>query len=155
MYRCILVPLDGSETGEGALQHACGLGEHVGARLILLRAVEPHPAAMYGPGVGVALPLEAIHAEEAADAAEAEAYLARIADALPAGLRVDTEVRRGEADATIIAVAAEMGCDLIVMATHSRAGIDRLLHGSVTEQVVREAGIPVLVIHAAGRAAHV
>ena len=55
-------------------------------------------------------------------------------------------VRDGDPAATILAAAAELGCDMIVMGTHGRSGLERLLTGSVAETVMRQARCPVLVL---------
>ncbi len=75
---------------------------------------------------------------------EAEAYLTPIATRLRAGgVRVSTEVRRGEPVAEILAGAKETRAGLIIMTTHGRTGFGRLLFGSVAEGVLRQADVPV------------
>jgi nucleotide-binding universal stress UspA family protein len=61
-------------------------------------------------------------------------------------LRVETVLREGHPAVEILRMANEIGCDLIVMGTHGRTGLGRLLMGSVAEQVVRQAICPVLTI---------
>ena len=62
---------------------------------------------------------------------------------------VESVLRRGFAAEEIVETADEMGCDLIVMGTHGRTGLSRLLMGSVTENVLPNANCPVLVVKAA------
>ncbi|PZR99788.1 MAG: hypothetical protein DLM69_07040 [Candidatus Chloroheliales bacterium] len=78
---------------------------------------------------------------------EADRYLGEVADQLRvSGVHnVATRVARGEAAANIVALA-DAGYDLVVMSTHGRSGLVRTLLGSVAEQVVREAGLPVLLV---------
>jgi nucleotide-binding universal stress UspA family protein len=61
-------------------------------------------------------------------------------------LRLETKMVEGHPAETICRVAKEEGCDLIVMGTHGRSGLGRLLLGSVAEQVLREAACPVLTV---------
>jgi universal stress protein A len=79
---------------------------------------------------------------------EARAKLELIAkDTLKTGVKYVIDVRTGVPDIDIVRAAQELGVDLIVMVTHGRKGIERLVMGSVTEHVVREAPCPVLVLH--------
>jgi universal stress protein A len=79
---------------------------------------------------------------------EARAKLELIAkDALKTGVKYVIDVRTGVPDIDIVQAAHELGVDLIVMVTHGRKGLERLVMGSVTEHVVREAPCPVLVLH--------
>ena len=81
------------------------------------------------------------------EAALADAYLARIGEGLKAkGLRVSWEVRWGNAATEIVQCALDQGIGLIALSTHGRSGLGRLLFGSVAQRVVREAGVPVLLI---------
>ena len=68
------------------------------------------------------------------------------------GLEATTSVEMGYAPEALIAVAKEQGCGLIVMGTHGRRGIDRIVFGSVAEKVVKSSPLPVLTIHPAGSA---
>lgn len=144
MFKSILVPLDGSALAEQALVPAGCLAERFGSELMLLRVVTPERAL---PGLA--------HLSARGDGdysapvrplmEEAEAYLAGLS--LPAvGLRVRTQVLAGAPPEMIIATAAEGGADLIVMSTHGRAGLLRLLYGSVAEAVLRGATVPVLLV---------
>jgi nucleotide-binding universal stress UspA family protein len=73
-------------------------------------------------------------------------YLDGLARRLPAGrVPVDTEVRRGEPGPGILAATREHLADLVVMATRARTGLDRCLHGSVAEGVLRDSPVPVLL----------
>jgi nucleotide-binding universal stress UspA family protein len=69
-------------------------------------------------------------------------------DCLKKGIKIVTGyVKEGEAEDIILSTAKNKHCDMIVMSTHGRSGIDRVLLGSVTEHVIRHAGCPVLAIH--------
>jgi nucleotide-binding universal stress UspA family protein len=81
--------------------------------------------------------------------AQAQAALGRTAAAL-AGVRVEERLEGGDVARTICNVARELGVDVIVIGSHARAGIGRLVVGSVSEHVVRRAPCPVLVVRADG-----
>jgi nucleotide-binding universal stress UspA family protein len=144
MFNTILVPLDGSMLAEQALLPACQIAQKFGAELLLLRVVSPDISLLSLPQL--TLQPENINEfifKQHMD--EAEAYLANYL--LPmAGIPVRTRVLGGAAPEMIVATAAEEPADLIVMSTHGRAGLTRLLYGSVAEAVLRGASAPVLLI---------
>jgi len=138
--KTILVPLDGSRLGELAITPAVDLARDKGARLILLRAAEAHTL--------VADPTEA----QVAAVREAEDYLAavrtRVATAdIP---EVETSVWYGPPAEAIVEAARYRGADLIVMSSHGRSGLGRLVLGSVAEMVLRATPTPILLIRAGG-----
>lgn len=138
----MLVPLDGSPLSEQILPHATWLGRLVGARCTLLRVIEP---AVRGFVVNGVEPMVDVDAQERAWQ-QATADLERIANRLRAdGLSVVPEVRVGRPIAEILECAAEREVDLIAMSTHGHGGLTRLILGSVTDKVLRGAGVPVLV----------
>ena len=144
MFKKVMVPLDGSELAEQALAPACRIAEKFGGELLLVRVVTAEhslPTLAYRAarpdGSATQLPR--------ADVDEAEAYLTNLK--VPAmGVPVRTLVLSGAPPELIIATAAESGVDLIVMSTHGRAGLMRLLYGSVAEAVLRGASVPVLLM---------
>jgi len=135
----ILVPLDGSMLAEGALSNAVDLAERNGATISLLRAAE----AFTRPGA------DAVEAQVTA-VREAEEYLAAVVRRLTnRGIgRVETHVWYGPVAAAIVEAAAAQKADLIVMSTHGRSGLGRLVLGSVTESVLRGTTVPILVVRA-------
>ena len=135
----ILVPLDGSMLAEAALSTALDLAGKDGATLGLLRAAEASTL----PGI------DAVRAQITA-IREAEEYLAAVAKRLAdKGIgRVETHVWYGPAAAAIVEAAAAQKADLIVMCTHGRSGLGRLVLGSVTESVLRGTTVPILVVRA-------
>jgi nucleotide-binding universal stress UspA family protein len=157
-YRGILVPLDGSERAETALPHAVALARRFAARVVLYRAVEP-PGPIVPPGVvgpAPALPMEpppmldTVQLAEEARALAGE-YLDAQAGALKRlGVPVTAVVgEAGDVAEQILETARGEEIDLIVMSTHGRTGLDRLLFGSVAENVVRHSPVPVLLIRRA------
>jgi nucleotide-binding universal stress UspA family protein len=140
----LLVPLDGSAFAETALPHATALARTLGSTILLLRAVEP-PIALYTyPEVA----LVQVSTEE--QHREAELYLEEAAQRLRStGLSVTTVVREGWPADVIAYRGTELGPSLIVMATHGRTGVARLLLGSVALEVVRRSPLPVMLIRPA------
>jgi nucleotide-binding universal stress UspA family protein len=134
----LLIPLDGSRFAEAALPKAVELvRNNPGATLILLRAAE----ATTFPGVD---PIDA----QVSVVHEAEDYLETVAARLRAdgvsGVR--TSVWYGAAAPAIIEAAERANADLIVMSTHGRSGVGRLIVGSVAESVLRGTRTPIFLI---------
>jgi nucleotide-binding universal stress UspA family protein len=136
----ILVPLDGSALAESAISKAMELAGD-GSTLLLLRAAEAHTL----PGVD---PTEA----QVEVVREAEEYLASAAARIgtPRGTKVETSVWYGPAASAIIDAARLRKADLIVMSTHGRSGVGRLILGSVAESVLRGTVTPILLLRDSG-----
>jgi nucleotide-binding universal stress UspA family protein len=139
----ILVPLDGSALAEAALPKALELAEVSGARVLLLRAAEAKTL----PGAD---PTEA----QVKVVSEAEAYLARLRKRLTRRGRVtvETAVWYGPAARAIVEAARIRKVDQVVMTTHCRSGVRRLLLGSVAESVLRGTTTPLLLLRTEGAA---
>jgi nucleotide-binding universal stress UspA family protein len=140
MYERILVPTDGSAGVERAVEHAVDLAATHGARIHGLYVIN---AATFG-GLPMETSWEGISGvlrEEGEEAVERVREMAERRD-----VPVDTRIVEGVPSRTIVTYADRNDCDLIVMGTHGRGGIDRLLMGSVTERVVRTADQPVLTV---------
>jgi nucleotide-binding universal stress UspA family protein len=142
--RSILLPTDFSACAECALPYATQLARASGARLICLYVVEPMmPPVGYAP---VAEPLPAVDVSEQLQQS-AERELPKLATREEcAGLAVEELIVHGEAAAEIVRVAREREVDLIVISSHGRTGLGRMLFGSTAESVVRHAHCPVLVV---------
>ncbi|HXJ79526.1 MAG TPA: universal stress protein [Candidatus Methylomirabilis sp.] len=133
----ILVPLDGSALAESALAKAIDVAGSE-STLMLLRAAEAHTL----PGVD---PTDA----QVEVVREAEAYLAAVAARVKdKGVRVETSVWYGPADSAIVEASRLRKADLIVMSTHGRSGLGRLILGSVAESVLRGTTTPILLLRA-------
>jgi nucleotide-binding universal stress UspA family protein len=146
MARRILVPLDGSPGSETIVDALESLDLTAGAALILLHTVMPSIApTMAGPGQMVGptvLPYDVYEAGRE----QALRYLEQVAARLESrGLACECEVREGPPAETIIKAQADLGADLVAMATHGRSGLGRLFLGSVAEAVVGHVPVPVLV----------
>jgi nucleotide-binding universal stress UspA family protein len=148
MIKKILIPLDGSEVAEHALQPALDLAQAAGGEVVLLRCLVGIPLLM----PDLAGMYSSMQIEETIEQfrAEAEGYLATIQQqrARP-GVTIQAEVHDGDAAGVIVDLAAEEGVDLIVMSTHGYSGLQRWALGSVTERVLQRAPCPVLVIRSA------
>jgi nucleotide-binding universal stress UspA family protein len=134
----VLHPTDFSERSEYAFRLACSLARDYGARLVVLHVATP-PLALYGEGV--------ILPEPEAHLAEARKRLDQL-EAPGPGVRLERRLAEGDPAAEVLRLAREVGADLIVMGTHGRTGLSRLLAGSVAEQVMRRAACPVLTVRA-------
>lgn len=143
MYDRILVATDGSEESLRALDHALDIAGQYGATLHALYVVDGgHPLSDLDGGAMDLGPLfEALHEE-------GERTLERIEErAEEAGTPCVTAVREaGSVHGAILDYADENDVDLLVLASHGRRGLDRLLLGSVTERILRTSDIPVLVV---------
>jgi nucleotide-binding universal stress UspA family protein len=140
MMKRILVPLDGSSLAEAVLPQVQELAKALGAELFLVRAAVAHVF----PGAD---PSE----EEIDVVRKAEEYVTEVAGRLrDAGIPIHTAVRYGEAAEEILEHIRDNAVDLVAMSTHGRSGLSRLVLGSVAEQVVRHAPVPVLLMRARG-----
>jgi nucleotide-binding universal stress UspA family protein len=136
----ILVPLDGSALAEEALASTGLLAEPLGARLHLLRVVEPPRYPLYGDGY-VYVPFD-----DAAELQQARAYLDELAGRLAdTGTDVSIEVAVGLPSSVVPRVARESQADVIAMATHGRGGLARLVLGSVATGTLQRAHVPLLL----------
>ena len=141
MYEKILVPLDGSVLAERAIRHAQEIARGTRSEILLMQAVNfPVPVVPEA----VLMPDAKWLAEAKKEAAQ---YLEGIAASLrEAGMRVRTLLdERPPADA-ILHIAAREEVDLIVMSTHGRGGLTRMLMGSVAESVFRATSRTVMLV---------
>jgi nucleotide-binding universal stress UspA family protein len=140
-FQTILHPTDFSSAAEHAFQVACSLARDHNARLIVLHAVPP-AAFDFGD-------LQA-HEYPAGYAKKVWEDIRRLTRADPhlRDLDIESELVDGDPVQMILAKAEESRCDLIVMGTHGRVGLSRLLMGSVAEAVMRRARCPVLTVKA-------
>jgi nucleotide-binding universal stress UspA family protein len=143
MYSHILIPTDGSELAEKAVQHGLELAEAIKANVVILTVTEP---------------FQVFTAEVAAIGDTPEDYKVRVAQqaanilaaaaakAKARGVAVETlQVEHFSASDAIVETAASKGSDLIVMASHGRKGISAILLGSETAKVLTHCKVPVLV----------
>lgn len=145
MFKHLLVPTDGSELSLRAVAQAVGFAQELGARITFFFAIQPFPrlysdlGAVFGVSA-LALFSEDAHAVAAKALDDAE-KLAREAGVACEKLQLNCE----EPYVGIIEAATTRQCDLILMASHGRRGIDAMLIGSETQKVLTHTSIPVLV----------
>ena len=137
-FKTILHPTDFSPSANEALRIACSLAREHGAKVILLHVAQ-RPISSVG-GMPVPPPPPPI-IDWSQLKTEIEAIAAGIKD-----ISVEVRLEEGDAASTIVNLARDLGADIIVIGSHGRTGVSRLLMGSVAEHVVRMAGCPVLTV---------
>jgi nucleotide-binding universal stress UspA family protein len=149
VYTHILISTDGSELAQRGVDHGLSLAKALGSKVTIVTVTEPIPTAGiagYGGWVTTDLDIEGLeavnnelangilsNAKSLAERMELEVKTVHIRNAWPANAIVDA--------------AQEHGCNLIVMASHGRRGIKKILLGSQTSEVLVNAPVPVLVVH--------
>lgn len=146
MYQRILIATDGSPLSDKAVEHGLALAALTGATVVALKVVHRYPRSYFEGGVPA--DMNAVKDIEAqwGDAAQAmvDGVKAR-GDAQ--GVAVKAVIAKSDLVAeAVIAAAKKHKCDLIVMASHGRKGLKRLLLGSETQHVLTHSHIPVLVL---------
>jgi nucleotide-binding universal stress UspA family protein len=144
MFKHMLVPTDFSETASKALDSALLIASKFGSKLTLMHAYTI-PMNGYDYAQGLLWPMDDL---ARAAKKELDGVLAKTKERHP---NVDGVVVCGDPASQILVIAKECGADTIVLGTHGRHGVSRLLLGSVAEKVVRSSPVPVLTIscHAA------
>jgi nucleotide-binding universal stress UspA family protein len=138
--RTVLHPTDFSQHSNYAFRLACSLARDYGAHLIVLHALE-RPVFAYS-GVMTAPPPPSPWADERKAIEERLHWIQPV----HTGISIEHLLVEGDPAAVILQVAKEHDCDLILMGSHGRTGLGRLLMGSVAERVVRKASCPVLTV---------
>ena len=139
-YSRILVPLDGSALAEEALPTAMAFVQRAGktGKLMLLRVTHMEYL-VYSRGGPFEVP-SGVHQE-------VDAYLARLEAQMKSdGVPVEVVRTEGEPAIAIVEIAHDHHADLIVMVTHAREGMSRLVHGSITDRVLQASSVPVLLL---------
>jgi nucleotide-binding universal stress UspA family protein len=146
MYKRILVPTDGSALSKKAVQSAVDLASSVGAELVALNVVPRYPRSYFEGGLAVSTAEVARVEKQWSDQGQAVAdEVGRAAE--KAGVKAKAITVRSDLVAeAILAAARKNKCDLVVMASHGRKGLKRLLLGSETQHVLTHGNIPVLVL---------
>ncbi len=140
----VLCPIDFSESSLRALRYAATVAREAGADLVVLHVIELLPeATVYGHGVVDV----GAYDEKFRETARAR-MAAAIEDAVPRPLAVTELVSAGRPYREILRIADEHGADLIVIGIQGRGSADLMLFGSTTQQVVRQATVPVLTLRA-------
>jgi nucleotide-binding universal stress UspA family protein len=160
----ILIPLDGSKFSQQILPYVCDFFSPTDHELILLRvapepqgllAMPPQPVAvhwavpMYRSQRDIELSQHPIYASQVWDSQVAvlkNDLRAALLNLRQAGYTVSTIVKSGQPAQEILSLITEEKVDLVVMTSHGRTGLNRLMFGSVAEEVLREAAVPVMVL---------
>ena len=135
----ILVPVDFNPLATAALEYAALIAERTGATLVVVYADTFEPLAELTSVLAAAI--------EESRAKTAEELAEYVNEHVPETLALETEVRESLPVPAILAAIEEHRPDLVVMGTHGRGGLTRLLFGSVTEAVLRNAKVPVLTLN--------
>ncbi|MDQ2055070.1 MULTISPECIES: universal stress protein [Halobellus] len=136
MYETILVPTDGSDQADAALDHAVSLARENDATIHLLYVADTNRDSVTTVGGRVVDALEA----------EGERVTSETRERLDSDVEIVDTVETGDPVETILDYGEMVGADVIVMGTHGRSGLDRYLLGSTTERIVRLSSIPVLTV---------
>jgi len=133
--KTILFPTDFSTASDAALSHAETLANQAAATLLIVHVEEP-PLAYGGGELYYGLPEP-----------NSERIQKMLEDVRPrdSAVRFEHRLTMGDPAGEVVRLAGDEGCEMIVMGTHGRTGLTRLLMGSVAEQIVRRAPCPVLI----------
>ncbi|MBP9906335.1 MAG: universal stress protein [Rhodoferax sp.] len=146
MYEKILVATDGSSLSKKAVSSAIALAALTGAGLIALKVVPRYPQSYFEGGLALqATEVGRIEQQWADEGQAVVDEVKKLADAQGVKTRALT-IKSDVVSDAIISAAKKHKCDLIVMASHGRKGVKRLLLGSETHQVLTHSHIPVLVL---------
>lgn len=130
MFSTILVPLDGSDLARRALPYAAALAKATHARLVLLHAYVPgRTDTPEDPELDTIMELSDL-----------------AGDLREQGINASTWLVYDEAGPAIVEAVGDLSASLVVMSTHGRGGLSRLLHGSVAEYLLRQVSVPVVLV---------
>ena len=146
MYQRILVATDGSALSKKAVKHAISLAASTGASVIALKVVPRYPVSFFDGGA--TLSVETVSEAEKKWVTDAEGQLESVVkEAQSAGVKAKTAVVKSDLIAeSIISAARKHKADLVVMASHGRKGLKRILLGSEALAVLTHSTVPVLIL---------
>ncbi|EFW91995.1 UspA domain protein [Haladaptatus paucihalophilus DX253] len=139
MYGEILVPTDGSPEIEDAIAEALDLAASTGGRIHAVSVVDTREYSTLSDAKWLTIERDRTERGESAIA-----DVRKRAD--ERGVPVETELLRGIPHEEILDYADENGIEVVVMGTHGRSGVEHFLNGSVTEKVIRNSTLPILVV---------
>lgn len=143
MFKTILVPTDGSQLSEKAVQGAIELAKLSGGRIVAVSVAEPYP---FTPSMDGAFAPD-LNLYEKQMQKFSEMHVQKVAEiAAKAGVPCETHVVQSfNPYEVIVKAATEYHCDIILMASHGRKGLNKLFIGSETQKVLAHSTIPVMV----------
>lgn len=144
MFKDILLPTDGSKGVGEAINCAVALAKKFDAKIHVLFVVEPPRFQEYGAGIALASIIKTLQ-EAGEQIVRDTVEMIRTSGVLA----VEEATEEGHPAEEILKYAQEHGIDLIVMGTHGRRGLNRVLLGSVAEEVVRSANVPIMTVRMA------
>lgn len=146
MYQRILIATDGSDISRTAVISAIELASAIGAELVALYVVPRYPVSYFEGGIAISVEDIARTEKQWSDKGQAVADAVQL-EAKAQGVTANALVVQSDLVAeSIILAAKKHGCDLVVMASHGRKGIKRILLGSETQHVLTHSTVPVLVL---------
>jgi nucleotide-binding universal stress UspA family protein len=143
VFKHLLIATDGSELADKAVEKGLTLAKQLGAKATLVTVTEPWTAAVTGE-MGLAFPVEEYEEGCAANAAKILTAAETLAKSTGASYETLHVKDKFPAEG-IVETAKARGCDLIVMASHGRRGLSRMLLGSQANEVLTHSSIPVLI----------
>jgi nucleotide-binding universal stress UspA family protein len=143
MYKKILVPTDGSDTGGKVIPHAVALAKSCGASVVGINVTDPYPYSGLAETVPITADQYRVHVTQLA-----EDVLKPLQDACKAADLAFEPIIAEDIHPwkAMLDVAKDRGCDLVVIASHGRRGMQALLLGSETQKLLTHSNIPVLVL---------
>ena len=146
MYQRILIATDGSPLSRKAVDSGIEMARLTGAQIVVLKVVPRYPVSYFEGGIS--LPVSNIATMEKQWTEAAQAVVATVkAKAEAQGIKTKGVTHTSDLVAeTIISIAKKNKCDLIVMASHGRRGLKRVLMGSETMHVLTHSHVPVLIL---------
>ncbi len=134
----ILCPIDFTPCSENAIRYACEFARTMNAEVIFLNVIESQP---YTPATISVIPSEFELEQNVLN----EFYRLHFKESLR-GVKSSEQIAKGDIEKMILEVAEKEKVSFIILGTHARKGLERLLIGSVAETIVREANCPVMVV---------
>jgi len=139
--KSILCPMDFSDASKSAYRYACEFARSMGSKVILLNVIEPRP-------IAADMTLNYVPLEDDLAAAAKEDFIPLVDEARAMGIDVSADVMIGMPAEVIVQQTADFDVSLLIMGSHGKTGLSRLLMGSVAEAVIRKAQVPVLIVKA-------
>jgi nucleotide-binding universal stress UspA family protein len=143
MYKKILVPTDGSDTASKVVEPAVALARSCGATIVALHVTDPYPYSGLAETVPITAEQYRVHVTKIAEDALEPIKGACAAANVGCEAVIGEDIHPWKA---MLDVAKDRNCDLVVIASHGRRGVQALLLGSETQKLLTHSTIPVLVL---------